>query len=296
MPGETDPVAKPARQPSGAGSDIDDIARGWVLPSEDDVSAVWASAEIVLDTNVLLNLYRYSAKARDELLSLLTHIGSRLWLPHQVAHEFFRNRMAVRVLDQTAEEKLTAAVDAAAEILLKQVDKMNADLSRRNEPPPHEARIREALENLRGELVAVEKKRAGDLGSHHDDEVLRAFRRLFGQRVGREPTPDDRTELYAEGKKRYERQIPPGFKDTTKSGDREYGDWLVWRQIIDHAKQSALPIIFVTDDSKRDWVWEVHGRSFGARPELVREIHDQAKVAFLLSRPSSSYERQAIEF
>ncbi|MGB8881297.1 MAG: PIN-like domain-containing protein, partial [Solirubrobacteraceae bacterium] len=205
MPGETDPVAKPARQPSGAGSDIDDIARGWVLPSEDDVSAVWASAEIVLDTNVLLNLYRYSAKARDELLSLLTHIGSRLWLPHQVAHEFFRNRMAVRVLDQTAEEKLTAAVDAAAEILLKQVDKMNADLSRRNEPPPHEARIREALENLRGELVAVEKKRAGDLGSHHDDEVLRAFRRLFGQRVGREPTPDDRTELYAEGKKRYER-------------------------------------------------------------------------------------------
>jgi len=263
-------------------SNIDDIARGWVLPTHDEIAVDWESAEIVLDANVLLNLYRYSAKARVELLSLLERIADRLWAPHQVIDEFFRGRMSVRVLDETAEEKLSAAVDQASALLTERVNKMNAELGRRNEPPPHEDRIRDALDDLREAFSAAERERSEFLGSHRDDDVLTEVCRLFRDRVGPTPSPQEREKLLAQGRERYERKIPPGHEDDKKDSNAKYGDWFIWRQILDHATVCRRPIIFVTDDGKRDWVWDVHGRKFGARPELIREIYAEAGVGFLL--------------
>lgn len=49
---------------------------------------VWKDGIIVFDTNVLLNLYRYSEEARDELLELMKSFQKRLWMPYQVGLEF----------------------------------------------------------------------------------------------------------------------------------------------------------------------------------------------------------------
>ncbi len=48
-----------------------------LFPQYDDLSSqdygiVWKNALFVLDTNVLLNLYRYQAGTRDELLNVLS--------------------------------------------------------------------------------------------------------------------------------------------------------------------------------------------------------------------------------
>ncbi len=50
---------------------------------------------VVLDTNVLVNLYRFTEQARDDLLGVLKQLDGRLWLPHQVLVEFWRNRDTV---------------------------------------------------------------------------------------------------------------------------------------------------------------------------------------------------------
>ncbi|MFD4759474.1 PIN-like domain-containing protein [Streptomyces sp. NPDC058439] len=47
---------------------------------------------VVLDTNVLLNLYRSNARTRQDTLAVLTRLRDRLWVPHQVLTEFWRNR------------------------------------------------------------------------------------------------------------------------------------------------------------------------------------------------------------
>ncbi|WP_449349178.1 PIN-like domain-containing protein [Streptomyces shaanxiensis] len=47
------------------------------------------------DANVLLNLYRYTEQARTDLLGALGALGDRLWVPHQVVDEFWRNRESV---------------------------------------------------------------------------------------------------------------------------------------------------------------------------------------------------------
>ena len=43
-----------------------------------DYGIVWKHALFVFDTNVLLNLYRYQSKTRDELLNVLEQRRSRL--------------------------------------------------------------------------------------------------------------------------------------------------------------------------------------------------------------------------
>ncbi|MBK6959376.1 MAG: DUF4935 domain-containing protein [Nitrosomonas sp.] len=49
----------------------------------------------MVDTNVLLNLYRYSEATRKELQEAITSLDGRIFIPHQAANEFLRNRLTV---------------------------------------------------------------------------------------------------------------------------------------------------------------------------------------------------------
>ncbi|SLN60284.1 hypothetical protein PSA7680_03169 [Pseudoruegeria aquimaris] len=64
-----------------------------------DFEAIWKNALFVFDTNVLLSLYRYQSKTRDQLLELLDQLSDQIWIPHHVALEFQRNRATV-IADQ----------------------------------------------------------------------------------------------------------------------------------------------------------------------------------------------------
>lgn len=59
-------------------------------------------------------------------------------------------------------------------------------------------------------------------------------------------------------------------------GDRHlYGDYIVWRQIIDKAVAEKKDFIFVSDDLKEDWLLEIHGKKKGPRRELIKEFYDK---------------------
>jgi hypothetical protein len=60
-------------------------------------------------------------------------------------------------------------------------------------------------------------------------------------------------EIKKEGKERYGRRMPPGFKDDKKPEDKKYGDLILWYQIIDEAKKSKKPIVLISGDVKDDW-------------------------------------------
>lgn len=50
---------------------------------------------VSVNTNVLSNLYRYNEATVDDLLEVLGAVTNRLFLPHQVIREFWRNRQSV---------------------------------------------------------------------------------------------------------------------------------------------------------------------------------------------------------
>jgi hypothetical protein len=53
-------------------------------PLKEDFEPVCKTGMVVLDANVLLNLYRSNALTRQGTLIVLTKLRDRLWVPHQV--------------------------------------------------------------------------------------------------------------------------------------------------------------------------------------------------------------------
>ncbi len=70
---------------------------GYLSPRDEEFAQLWADCFFVFDANALLNLYEYSPETRNELLEVLSapELKERIWIPHQVGVEFFRDRLSV---------------------------------------------------------------------------------------------------------------------------------------------------------------------------------------------------------
>lgn len=91
------------------------------------------------------------------------------------------------------------------------------------------------------------------------------------------PASDEKTKesLFAEGRLRYAKKQPPGFEDLKTKKDAEperlYGDFLVWKQCLEHFAKKKTGLIFITGEKKSDWVRKAGGRVLGPHPDLVSE-------------------------
>ncbi|WP_303875685.1 PIN-like domain-containing protein [Stutzerimonas kunmingensis] len=76
---------------------------GWHLPlPEEEIKKAWDNGVLTVDTNVLLDLYRYHENTRNSLLESIAAFDGRVWLSHQAATEFFRNRKRGRLQELSA--------------------------------------------------------------------------------------------------------------------------------------------------------------------------------------------------
>ena len=250
----------------------------YYAPSETELKAIWQGALIVLDANVLLNLYRYSPSTRDELFDLLDSLKTQLWLPNQAALEFHRNRPNVIL----AEGRTYSDAKEQAAILLKRFD----------EDRSHPFLSKKLASEVRRTLGALEEEMTEGHASHRGsvtrDAILDRITTLFDGRVGTPYTEDALVAKEKEAKKRYERDTPPGYKDRDSKDDaRKYGDAILWFQILDRAKSAKQNVILVTDDRKSDWWWQATGGepTLGPRPELRKEFHDVTEQRFFMYKP-----------
>jgi hypothetical protein len=118
------------------------------------------------------------------------------------------------------------------------------------------------------------------------DPMLATFMDLYADRIGDAYPPDELEKLHKEAEARYKASIPPGYKDSNKGDDSQYGDYVLWRQILDHGKQEGRHLILVTDDAKEDW-WQISaGETLGPRPELRSEYFKHTQGLFYLYKPA----------
>lgn len=247
---------------------------GQFRPSIEGFKSLWASCIFAVDANVLLNLYRYSPETRMELERTLTSVKERLFVPHQAAKEFLKNRLGVTV--GQAEEYTKA---------IKAINDLSTTLSNKKKHPfLPEAELPKFNAQVEKLVVQLESQRASLLNRLITDEILEFIEATFQERTG---SPFDDTTLKAlivEGETRYQSEIPPGYRDGKKdaSGDpyRKFGDLIVWKQLIAHAKEVEKPIVFITDDKKDDWWLEQSGRTVGPRTELREEFITEVSKDF----------------
>lgn len=250
---------------------------GYYSPTGEEFEYLWEEALITFDANVLLNLYRYSEATRNELFKLLSRMKPRLWLPHQAALEYHRNRLSVIAGLEDAYEKIAESI----------TDVENKLLGTLNGYSRHPLIQVDAITSKLKRTISDIKEELSDTKKNHpqlirDDPVRDEITKIFDGKVGPAYSEEQLREIYAEGKRRYEKQIPPGFKDDSKEDDLRYGDLVVWKQLIDKAREAKKPLIFVTDDRKDDWWEKIKGKVVRPRPELIQEIWVSSEARFYM--------------
>jgi|694.fasta_scaffold37574_3 hypothetical protein len=283
---------------------------GYYPPTSGEYERLWKDATIVLDTNVLLNLYRLPTSARDEFLNVLDLLKDRLWIPHQVALEFQRNRLTVIAAERkSTEDALNSAQEIVGELRKKvdalQIDKR--DLGIETQP------ILEDLQRANEKLVsAIEETHKAQLDIASSDPVRDRLDALFRDNAGPGPKSQaDLDSLFADGENRFLDKVPPGFADTDKGKNpneatfihnhlkyqRKFGDLLLWKQLLKHAKEISLKcVLLITADRKEDWWWREQGKTIGALPELVSEIHRCSAVELFWMYSSVQFLEHATKY
>ena len=271
---------------------------GYRLPPDHELDQALRLALVVIDANVLLNLYRYNESTRDDLLGVLQKVGDRLWVPHQVMKEFWRNRVGVlasrgsatvQALDALGKQQRASAdairqwaksVAAEAEFQGHLLDKI-------------EALYTEIEDGIRAQAPASSQGVGGVLA----DPVLDKLQDLLEGKVGRKPATAEWEAAVKEGNERAERHEPPGYLDAEKADsdlpEGAAGDYLVWVQATDEGTQRDLDVLLVTGDEKEDWWWRYRSEFLGPRIELVAEYKARGSHQLYMMRPSDILKRSS---
>jgi hypothetical protein len=226
----------------------------------------------MLDANVLLNLYRYSNETRKTIVDLITKFKDKIWLPHQSALEYNRNRYEVIVDQEKAYKEFT-----------NKISQIQKDLQSTSKPPFLSKKVHKDLNKVFEKVSSeVEESINKYCGYLKDDPIYNELSEIFETKISEQYSAEKLIELYKEGQDRFDHKTPPGYEDEkNKEGNRKYGDFILWMQVIDKAKESKSPIIFITDERKKDWWWKIKdGRNMGPRHELTEEIKEKANVDF----------------
>jgi hypothetical protein len=262
---------------------------GHFRPTQEEFKSLWAECTFAFDANVLLNLYRYSPSTRNEFLSLLKKLRSRAWLPHQAASEYLDNRLGVISSQEDAYELLATLIRSVPA-------KVEAEF--RGQYPKHALiEIDKVIDGLRKTAESAsnairEARKAHPAYGVDRDEVRDALAAIFDDaHVGAMDAPSD---ALAKAKVRFEQNLPPGTMDRGKGGHEQYGDAVLWLQLLDRAAASKKPLVFITDDRKVDW-WQRHrGKTLGPLPELVQEMATVAGVKYYQYESAPFIERAAV--
>lgn len=267
-----------------------------------DHVTVWKNALFVFDTNVLLNLYRYQSATRDELVNVLEKLAGRIWVPHHVALEFQRNRLKVIAEQSRRFADVRRAIEKTRSGLIGEMEKLQ--LHRRHSlinPQP----LTSGFDRLTKEFFSdLDRLQATQQKLTERDPLKEKIESLFTGFVGSPPADQKSVDdLYKEAEIRFKLKIPPGYQDADKDKDapdehihggiiykRKYGDYLVWSQLLSHAKSSQnKSVVLITDDGKEDWWWKIESdgpKTVGPRPELVEEARLTGEIeTFLMYNP-----------
>ncbi|MFE1819582.1 PIN-like domain-containing protein [Streptomyces anulatus] len=272
---------------------------GYWRKSAADVEHAIKSSTIVLDTNALLSIYRMESTARGEYLTVLGALAPRLWIPRQVVEEFHRNRISSLDSHVNALREKSKAVGEAVNELqkrLKDLAKLRSLAGRQ---------IQEYMKPFDESLAGIEARiesdlsefdlNAGGLAAH--DPILDSLSRMLDGRVGGEFGKDEIEAARGEARRRGESEQPPGYRDYKRKGDEGLGDCILWLQMLDHAAEEKRAVLFISTDTKDDWIRYQCGLVIGPRPELIKEMREKAGVEYhhitlseLLSRAGQALE------
>ncbi|MFI7294485.1 PIN-like domain-containing protein [Streptomyces sp. NPDC050121] len=256
-------------------------------PTTEDFTTVLTRGLVAPDANVLLNLYRYTEKARGDLLEALLALEDRLWVPHQVLVEFWRNREST--LSDARSSGAQAAEDMAGHAT--QAERTLRTWANRVALPEEEterlrSQLNEVFDDVQETIVKVGDGEWQNITQDTStDPVIARLEPGLDGHVGAPLSQADYDKAIAEGMRRVDRRLPPGYMDNAKEGVGAAADYLIWEQILRESARRRCDVLFVTADAKEDWWRKEQGFNRGPRPELTEELRTRGGGRLFMLSP-----------
>lgn len=267
-------------------------------PPELTYKEIWDKALFVFDTNLLLNLYRYTTVTRDIILDVMNKVSDRIWIPYQVGLEYFNNR--IKVINEVSN-----GYDAIKKFISNYKNGFEKYLNDNYNHHPYINRdmLKKRYSNdiIKPINDLLDEWKRNDPKYQDNDVIWKKLTDLFDGKVGEDFSSENLYKLYKEGEIRYAHQVPPGYMDLPQKKDQGeralYGDLIVWKQTIEKAKETYRDVIFVTDDKKNDWFEaKVKGKRSGPRKELLREFSKESDGQKILIYNQESFLKYANDY
>lgn len=216
---------------------------------------------IILDTNIYLDIYRYSPDVREQYFKILKNkkIIKKLYLTKTILFELEKNRISV--MNGTVNKfenkvKNIKNIDIVSSLEKKLVDmkrlgfpnieKLKEELRKVNEDI--DIIFKNYLENHQDILEMLDDN-LKDLDMVKDimDTIKDENRLIDGFDI------KDLYKIVEEGENRFKRKIAPGYGDEkNKQGLNKYNDLIIWKEIIKFCKENKKNLIYITGD-KKEW-------------------------------------------
>ena len=236
---------------------------------------------IVLDTNILLELYRQPANISLDIISILKEVKDKIYIPKQVYDEYIRNYKKICGEEKKKNQKVKKELSQSAKKLQDEIDsKMNGyrkhnytDISKL------QTDLYQKIEEIQGILNNFEQSHRSEIQLNRDflekDKVKELVDLLETEgKVGTDILFSEKLKILQEGQLRFDNLIPPGYADSQKEGIDKYGDLFVWKSMIAIAKEKSFNIIFVCNDTKEDWWEKDDDVPIDLRNELLMEFKE----------------------
>jgi hypothetical protein len=264
----------------------------YYTPEDDVYESFLTSGHIILDTNVLLAPYRVDVSTKGQIFTILESLRERIWIPYHAGWEFFQNRPNVIA----GEDKVYQILE---NMLRDCSQKVTAHFDKLKQHPIVTQEVRTGITRHIEDALAIATGLSSEKGDAlemalHADSILAKWEEILTGRIGSEPSKEERKQNEAEAERRYEANIPPGFRDSSKPSN-QFGDALIWLQILDRVKEDPRPVLLVTEDVKDDWYRRHSGKTIGPRVELVEEIRRVAGVTYY-QQPLGSFLKRSAAF
>lgn len=247
----------------------------------EEFKEIWEKDIIIaFDTSALIDIYFFSSETIVDILEKLEMIIEKTWIPNQVYIEFIRNHKEKHESAFAKHDKLKRDFTKSINLFKKEIENIFKHYKKYNLPKIDilKAEISDDSERILLKIEEYKKELKDEIEKHKDllkkDKIKEFLEKMLNnKKIGNKYIMPELLKIYEEGERRYKYKIPPGYEDLEKdksdsSKTQKFGDLIIWKQIIDKCKKENKSLIFITNDTKEDWI----EKNKEPRIELIEEF------------------------
>ena len=125
-------------------------------------------------------------------------------------------------------------------------------------------KFKELIDLLKDGYQDLENKYEDDIKSITDKDIVDELVGSLFSKTEKDFSIIEKMHICDEGEIRYKYKIAPGYTDAGKEEDgnnftKKYGDLLIWKEMLRKVNGTAINMIFVQEERKKDWLAEKNG-------------------------------------